>query len=316
MNPLLSRKGEFEDFTGDSSEIVMAEALKFIKAQNEAGKPSFTVVWFGSPHDPMVASAEDRAPFSELPEASQHQHGELVAMDRSIGALRSGLREMGIADNTLVWFNSDNGGLPNIKPNTVGGLRGFKNSMFEGGLRVPCIIEWPSVIEPRVTEYPAGTVDIFPTLADICDLPESATPLKFDGISIRPVFTEELKEREKPLSFRHRNRGVIIDNRYKFLRENGKDQLFDLVADRTESKDVSAEHPEIFERLKVAYEEFNASVENSVAGKDYPEGEVGPQPERRMWTDEKAYEPYFEAWSKRPEYASRLKPKKAKAKSK
>jgi len=311
MNPILSRKGEFEEFTGDSSEISIAEALKFIGKQAKADKPSFTVVWFGTPHDPMVASEEDRAPFSDLPEASQHQHGELVAMDRSIGTLRKGLRDLSIADNTIIWYNSDNGGLPKIQPNTVGGLKGFKNSMHEGGLRVPCVIEWPSVIKPRITEYPAGTVDIFPTIADIVDLPDEATPLAWDGISIFPVFTEDLEEREKPLPFRHRDRGVIIDNRWKFHREKGKDQLFDLVADEREESDVSVDHPEVFAKLKAAYESFNESVEASVAGKDYPEGKVGPQPERRFWMDEDAYRPYFDEWRNRPEYKSRLKPKTA-----
>ena len=76
----------------------------------------------------------------------------MVAMDRSIGTLRKGLRDLRIADNTLVWFNSDNGGLQNIKPDTVGGLRGNKGTVFEGGLRVPCVIEWPAVIKKsRIT---------------------------------------------------------------------------------------------------------------------------------------------------------------------
>lgn len=62
-------------------------------------------------------------------------------MDRSVGTLRGALRELNIADTTLVWFNSDNGGLSGITPDTVGGLRGNKGSVFEGGLRVPGIIE-------------------------------------------------------------------------------------------------------------------------------------------------------------------------------
>ncbi|MEM8955569.1 MAG: sulfatase-like hydrolase/transferase [Verrucomicrobiota bacterium] len=306
MDPILSREGEFEDYKGDSSEIAIAEALKFIANQSKEDAPFFVVVWFGTPHDPMIATQEDRAPFAELPEHSQHQHGELVAMDRSIGALRQGLRELDIADNTLFWFNSDNGGLSKIEPDTVAGLRGSKNTMFEGGLRVPCIVEWPNVIKPRITEFPAGTVDIFPTLADITDLPKSASPHDLDGISLKPLFTEDLQEREEPLPFRHRDRGVMIDNHFKFISQEGTEELYDLASDPAETTDVSRQHPEIFSRLKTAYDAFNASVENSVAGEDYLSGKVDPQPERRFWTEDKAYVPYFEEWKHRPEYESRL----------
>ena len=166
-DPILSRQGEFEEFQGDSSEIVVNEACKFIEAQAKLFKPSFTVIWFGTPHSPFMSDPADASPFEHLDENSKNHYGELVAMDRSIGTLRQRLQELGIADNTIVWFTSDNGGLPKIKPETVGGLRGFKGSLYEGGIRVPAIIEWPSQIRPRITDYPATACDIAPTIADI-----------------------------------------------------------------------------------------------------------------------------------------------------
>ena len=107
MNPIMSRQGEFEEFLGDSSEIIVAEALKFIELQSQTTDPFFTVIWYGTPHSPFVASDDDRAGFTNLKESSSHHYGELVAMDRSIGALRKGIRDLGIADNTLFWFCSD-----------------------------------------------------------------------------------------------------------------------------------------------------------------------------------------------------------------
>ena len=86
------------------SEIIVDEAMKFITTQAKAGQPFFTVIWYGTPHDPFRASDEDKAPFSQLDRNSEHQHGELVAMDRSIGTLRRGLRDLGVANNTIVWF--------------------------------------------------------------------------------------------------------------------------------------------------------------------------------------------------------------------
>ncbi|MFM9080569.1 MAG: sulfatase-like hydrolase/transferase, partial [Opitutaceae bacterium] len=160
-DPILSRKGKWEEFKGDSSEIIVDEALKHLERARGSGRPTFTVIWYGSPHSPMIAADEDMCDFPQLERNSRHHYGELVALDRSVGTLRAGLRKLGLADNTLLWFCSYNGGLPEIRPGTVGNLRGFKGSVYEGGLRVPGLIEWPAVIsKPRVTSYPVGTFDI------------------------------------------------------------------------------------------------------------------------------------------------------------
>lgn len=314
-DPLLSRNGNFEEFEGDSSEIAIDEALKFIDRHREGDRPTFSVIWFGTPHSPFVAADEDKEAFSELDASSADHYGELVAMDRCIGTLRARIREMGIAENTLFWFNSDNGGLPKITPETVGGLRGFKGDIFEGGLRVPGIVEWPAVIkQARVTEYPAATMDILPTLAEVTGIAADSLPQPIDGISLRPLFDGDIDAREKPIPFRHQGRAALVDNRYKLVSENfakGEFQLYDLKADPKESQDISAEKPEIFQKLRDEFESWNTSVEASQRGADYPDGKIDPRyPIRRYWTEMSEYEPYFEAWSQRPEYASRFKPKK------
>lgn len=309
-DPLLSRKGKIEELKGDSSEIIVAEALAFLRKHKAGGKPMFTVIWYGSPHSPMVASEADKAAFGALEPASANHYGELVAMDRSIGALRKGLRDLGIAENTLVWFNSDNGGLPEVKPDTVGGLRGFKNTVYEGGLRVPGIVEWPAAIKPRVTSYPAGTVDIFPTIAEVVGLPRSAMMATIDGASLKPLFARELGSREKPLPFRHQRRAAWIDNRYKLVSTDlagGKFELFDLETDPKESRDLALEKPDVTKRLREALIAWNESVNASVAGKDYPEGKVDPsEPPSRDWVTAPEYASYLAAWKERPEFRQAL----------
>ena len=310
IDPIMSRKGKFVEFHGDSSNIIVYEALKFIDNANKKEKPFLAVIWDGSPHSPMRASEQDISSFSELDSNSQHHYGELVAFDRSVGVLRKTLRDMDIADNTIIWYCSDNGGLSGIEPDTVGGLRGNKGSVWEGGLRVPGIIEWPLVIKPRITNYPASTMDIFPTIADILALPDSVTVEPVDGISLVPLLTKDISKREKPIAFRSGSKGALVDNNYKLVtlnRETDDFQLFDLTNDPTESADISGEYPEIFENMKSMFNQWTASVDDSVAGLDYPEGEVNPtEPERHFWYDDERYAPYFEEWKDRPEYSNVL----------
>lgn len=313
-DPVMSRKGKFEEFSGDSSEIIVEEALKFIAAQARAGRPSFTVIWYGTPHSPWMGLERDLKLFANLDEKSQHHYAELAAMDRSLGTLREGLRKIGIARDTLVWFCSDNGGLAGFKPDTVGGLRGYKGSLFEGGLRVPGVIEWPGgITKPRVTSFPAATMDIFPTLAEVVGLPADSMLQPQDGQSLRLLFEKEPGPRRKPIGFRSGTRGALVDNEFKLYSRNvskGGFELYHLGDDPAEKEDVSARHPEVAQRLRKLFQKWNATVDASVAGKDYPSGKVGsPQPPRMFWTELDAYRPYFKAWRERPEYKGRLKRK-------
>jgi arylsulfatase A-like enzyme len=314
LNPVMSRKGDFEEFEGDSSEIIVAEALKFVGAQVKSKKPSFTVIWYGTPHSPWMGLEKDLKRFPKLNEKSRQHYAELVAMDRSIGSLRRGLRDLGISENTLLWFCSDNGGLPGFHPDTVGGLRGYKGSLFEGGLRVPAIIEWPGgITKPRVTSFPAATMDIFPTVAEIVGLPTESMLQPQDGMSLVGLLKKELSKRATPIGFRNSGRGAMVDNTFKLYSRNiteGAFELYHLEDDPKESREVSAKYPEDAARLKKTYLAWNEAVEASVAGKDYPSGKVdSPQPPRVFWTELDAYKPYFKSWRNRPEYKSRLKKK-------
>ncbi len=321
-NPLLSRQGAVEEFTGDSSEIIVDAALKFISAQASAKQPSFTVIWFGSPHLPFMADPNDVAAFAALDDDSREQLGELVAMDRSIGALRTGLRTLEIADDTLVWFISDNGGLPNLLPETVGGLRGFKGSVYEGGIRVPGIIEWPRTIKPRITDFPAVAMDIVPTIAEIVGLPDSDFIEPQDGMSLTELFQTELLQRTKPIPFSYQGETAIIDNDYKLIhhksaknsgRKTPEYELYNLANDPHEENNVVESELETAARIKEFMRAFQKSMTASIDGEDYPAGIVTPgNPESSQWVDLPAYQPYLESWKDRPEYRSRIAPKLAK----
>lgn len=313
-DPIMSRMGTFEEFEGDSSEIIVDEALKFIKRQSNANRPFLSVIWYGSPHDPFRASDEDKRPFGTFDRNSEHHHGELVAMDRSIGKLRQGLRELDIAENTILWFCSDNGGLPKVKPDTTGGLRGHKTTVYEGGLRVPGLVEWPGQIQPRVTQFPAVVMDIFPTIAAIVGLTDSAQQLPHDGLNLSELFDRELGPRPKPIPFQCFGNTVLLDNNYKLLHVGKNNQqpkhfeLYDLSSDPHETTNLYEAKPEIAAKMTAKIEQLQSSIRDSIAGKDYIEGRLLPgDPEPQSWTQIEKYRPYFDAWSERPEYSGRIK---------
>ncbi|MBI5799179.1 MAG: sulfatase-like hydrolase/transferase [Verrucomicrobia bacterium] len=312
MDPWLGRNGRPEQLKGDSSELIVGEAVKFLEKHRASGKPMFTVIWYGTPHSPFRASEADKASFAQLNDTSANHHGELVAMDRSIGTLRKKLRDLGLADNTLLVFNSDNGGLPEIQPNTTGGLRANKGQVYEGGLRVPGIMEWPAVIKPRITSHPASTMDLFPTVADIVGLPASSFIQPVDGVSLRPLFTAETGPRAQPIGFRFGTKTALVDNRHKILANHlrsGRFELYDLEADPNETKDISAAQPALFERMKKQLLAFNASVDASFAGKDYPEGKVTPpDPESVSWFEAERYQKWLPQWKDYWAYQSYLNP--------
>lgn len=197
-DPILSRAGVAVQMKGESSMVAADAAIDFIREQAKGPRPFLAVVWFGSPHSPHRAAEEDRAIYPDQPEERQNFLGEITGLDRAVGRLRKELRTLGIHENTIVWYCSDNGGLPRL--GSTGG-RGKKSDIYEGGLRVPGILEWPARVRtPRATRMPAGTVDIYPTLLEIVGVrPDPRRPL--DGISLVPLLDGTLDRRPRPLGF-------------------------------------------------------------------------------------------------------------------
>jgi arylsulfatase A-like enzyme len=275
---IFSRKGEPVKVSGDGSDAIVAEALTFIEKHAKNGTPFLAVVWFGSPHIPLQPTPEDLTAAG-----GSAYYGELAGVDRSMGTLRRGLRKFGIADNTMLWFNSDNGAWNDDKaaPNTYGSngaLRGCKGQLWEGGVRVPGLIEWPArVRKPAVTDVPVCTSDIYPTIVDLLQItiPDQTQPL--DGISILPLLDGTMKERPKPIGFWHWGEKSLedgpaawTDNRLKLHRLPGKKyELYDLTADPSEKTDVADQHPEVVERMKADLAAWLESVRRSNRGEDY-----------------------------------------------
>ena len=197
-NPILSREGVAVQTRGESSMVTVDAALEFIRKQAQTPQPFLAVVWFGSPHNPHQAIEEDRALYADQPKSRQHFYGEITGMDRAFGKLRQELRTLGIHTNTILWYCSDNGGLPKL--GSTGGRKN-KGSIYEGGIRVPAILEWPERIpKPRTTDMPCNTSDIYPTLLDIAGVQVENQP-SLDGISLVSLIDRKWNARPKPMGF-------------------------------------------------------------------------------------------------------------------
>ena len=196
---IMSDEGTAVQKKGESSFIAVDAALEWMEKAVTREAPIFAVVWFGSPHDPHRAVDEDLAHYKDQPKNMQHFLGEITGMDRAFGKLRDGLSELGIRDNTILWYCSDNGALKGV--GNAGNHRGKKGSVYDGGLLVPGILEWPAVIkEPRTTNFRANTSDILPTLLDILGKPlEGDRPL--DGISLKAIVEGKDGKRETGMGF-------------------------------------------------------------------------------------------------------------------
>jgi arylsulfatase A-like enzyme len=198
LNPWMCREGRAVKTEGEGSMVTVDAALEFIKGARDQKKPFLAVVWFGSPHDPHVGTPEDVALYPNETKAQQNYLAEITAMDRAFGKLRAQLRELNVADDTLLWYCSDNGA---TKAGSTGGLRGNKDQIYEGGLRVPGLLEWPARFKaPRVIDVPCSTVDIFPTLMEFAGLP-AANERPMDGLSLASLLEGKMPQRPKPLGF-------------------------------------------------------------------------------------------------------------------
>ena len=157
-DPYLSRNGIIEHRKGKGSVIAMDDALAFLGKHKDRDQPIFAVIWFPSPHDPHQEVPDGPTLYDGEKQAGYYR--EITLLDQQVGRLRRELKGMGIADNTLLWYCSDNGGLAEASS----GGRSRKGSIYEGGLRIPSIIEWPTRSLSGRTAVPAWTCDMYPTL--------------------------------------------------------------------------------------------------------------------------------------------------------
>lgn len=277
--------GEFaqDNLDGDASRVVMDRAIPFIEKSVQNDQPFFAVIWFHPPHELVIGGPEYRAMYQDQDENKQHYYGTITAMDEQIGRLRAELKQLGVADDTMLWFCSDNGPAGEggggkqypgkRQQGTPGPFRGRKGSLYEGGVRVPSLLLWKNAFpEPKTVTAPCSTSDYFPTILDALDIeiPEQKSRF-YDGVSMLPILKENKTERPNAIGFRHREQIAWNTNQYKIIsQDEGKTyELYDLINDKSETKNLAGEKPETLKQLKDDLRLWRESCQNSDTGNDY-----------------------------------------------
>jgi arylsulfatase A-like enzyme len=252
----------------DRSAYFVDRTLDFMRRHK--GQPCYVNLWPDDVHTPWVPQGTDiEKRRRENDESAPNFKAVLAEYDKQVGRLLEGLKELGLEENTILIFSSDNGPLPSFRGKRAGGMRGSKDSLYEGGTRMPLIVRWPGHVPAgRVDETTvmAGT-DFFPMF---CKLTGAALPQKedFAGEDLSEAFLGTSMTRKNPIyweygrnaSFgyprgRDRSPNVAVrEGRWKLLvnADGSNVELYDLIVDRNETDNLADKNPEIAKRLTEA----------------------------------------------------------------
>jgi arylsulfatase A-like enzyme len=260
--PEMEHNGRLVQGNGYIVDDLTDHALRFIRENRN--QPFFCYVPYNTPHSPMQVPDRFFDGFAGIDLEMRNRNPELedLAMTRAalamcenidwnVGRVLAALDELGVSDNTIVLYFSDNG------PNSWrwnGGMKGRKGSIDEGGLRVPFLIRWPARIQAgkRVSEV-GGAIDLLPTLAEMAGI-EVASPTPLDGVSLCPLlYGAGIGWPDRLIFSIQRDRVSVRSRRYRLDAEG---RLFDMDADPGQDRDIVEERPVVAARLKHAADEW------------------------------------------------------------
>lgn len=237
------------------------EATAFI--DQHAKENWFLYLTFNAVHTPMHATEKYLNRFKDVSDESRRKYCAMMsAMDDAIGAVLKKLDDHKLTENTLVFFVSDNGGPP-ANSSSNGQLRGNKAQTWEGGIRVPYLVQWKGQLPAGKTfDQPVIQLDFHPTALAAAGV--EAKSANFDGVNLLPHLKGEAKAApHETLYWRFGEQMAIRHGNMKLVKGVGVDQpqLFDLAADMSESKDLSASKPDVVKDLTMRYEAWNRTLE-------------------------------------------------------
>jgi arylsulfatase A-like enzyme len=284
MDPMLRENGEFKQFKGYCTDVFTDGLLAFI--QRNENRPFFAYLATNAPHTPLQVPEEWVDPFKGkgLDETTERIYAMVKNIDDNIGRVLAKLEELGLSDNTVVMFLTDNG--PQQPGRFNADMRGRKGTVYEGGIRVPLFVRWPKVVRAgteskRLTAH----LDIMPTLCEIAGVP-LPRDREVDGRSLLPLLEGRAGSWVDRTLFTQWHRGdapisresaAVLTERYKLVLKhelpNGM-ELFDLLEDPGETTDISEKMPHLCLELSRRYDRWLEHV-SATRGYEAPRIYVG-----------------------------------------
>ncbi len=272
----------YDRFRGEqfAPDLMIGDALQFVREHKN--EPFFLYYATPVPHVAIQVPDESLEPYlgawEETPYLGDRGYlphptpraayaAMISRMDRDVGSLLALLDELGLADNTIVMFSSDNGPTFNGGSDakffeSAGPLRGLKASLYEGGIRVPLIVRWPGKTPAKsVTEHISAFWDFLPT---ICDVTGIDVPSGIDGVSMLPTLLGNPQREHAYLYWEYKGHQVVRQGRWKAIRKKGLDaiELYDLQSDIAESRDVAADQEALVARLSQIMQQARTESEH------------------------------------------------------
>jgi arylsulfatase A-like enzyme len=238
------------------------EAVAFIDRSRD--KPWFLYLAFNAVHSPMEATDKYTARFPNLTGNRRTYAGMLSAMDDAVGRVLAKVRDLNQEENTLIFFYSDNGGPTPQTTSRNDPLRGYKGQVFEGGIRVPFLMQWKGVVPAgKVYEKPVMAFDISVTALTAAKIAVPADePL--DGVNLIPFVTgQHTGAPHEVLFWRAGLQHAVRMGDWKLVhdgRAGGQDMLFNLAEDIAETRDLAGEKPEVLRQLQAAFQEWDKQM--------------------------------------------------------
>ena len=261
------------------TERITRKGVEFIRRHRD--EPFFLFVAYNAPHYPMHAPQKYLDRFPDLPPDRRIMAAMLSAVDDGVGELQAELERQGILEDTLLYFQSDNGPSREARNwldgtedpyygGTTGKFSGHKFSLFEGGVRVPAILSQKGRIRPDVVDAPHIATDIFPTVLELCGGDPAGYDI--DGVSLKPLLTGENDATHEYLFWEMEGQTAVRKGKYKLVLngqlvegETPRAPVFlaDLEADPGETTNLAERLPEITSELKAAALTWREGIEKT-----------------------------------------------------
>ncbi len=270
------KNGRWVRFQGYCTDVWFREAMEFISQCRD--RPFFLYLATNAPHGPYRVPQRYREMYLRLgvPEPMASFYGMITNLDENLGRLRRQLRELGLEQNTLLIFMTDNGTAAGWRPRAKqavargfnAAMRGTKGSQYDGGHRVPCFFYWPGggLVGPRDVDQLTAHIDLLPTLVDLCRLRKPPGP-PLDGVSLRQALFGNRHVLRSRVLFVHSQRvprpqrwrrTAVMTDRWRLI--DGR-ELYDIRRDPAQRHNLAARYPEVVRLLRAEYEKWWVSLQ-------------------------------------------------------